>query len=238
MKAIFIVGTGRTGTHFLTRLLSGFDKVVDPFNGEENGRLLLDIAKAAITHLKPSQESVDYYLDIFKRLDGQVFLDQSHPNLFFVQFWQSLLREVIFLYPKRPIHQVVSSMLQHQGVLSWYQYAIHHADSVPFPNQFLGLDTIEEIKTTPLHILCAKRYLAHENMFQQQCRQVGKCLRQISYESLIDNPEQAIKTVLTQDELSYLGRFTLEEQPQKESLSKYQSHLTEEQLYDIRQLDN
>ena len=40
MKAIFVVGTGRSGTHFTARLLNGFENVYDPLNGKEKSKIL------------------------------------------------------------------------------------------------------------------------------------------------------------------------------------------------------
>lgn len=48
MDAVFIVGTGRSGTHFTCRSILGFSNAFDPHNGRECLETLRSVAQAAI----------------------------------------------------------------------------------------------------------------------------------------------------------------------------------------------
>ncbi|MBV7379062.1 sulfotransferase [Maritimibacter dapengensis] len=240
MQGIFVVGTGRSGTHFTIRLLEGFSGAHDPLAGVENNAVLMDIAKAAIHHRMPSEATADYYRRQMLYLNG-VFLDQHHPNLFFVEHWAAMFPGLVFLYPDRPAYQVVASMLRHGGVMSWYRHAGAWQDDakprVPFPNRFLGLDRFEDIEALPKHLLCAHRVFAHRRAFLDREEAMGGALRRVDYEALVADPEGAFRRVFTEDEQAALGDFELVEEPRAGSLKKYLDVLTKDQIDEIEALE-
>lgn len=240
MNAIFVVGTGRSGTHFTVRLLNGFTNTHDPLGGEENPSILWDIATAAIHHRLPSQVTTDYYRNCLHRNDG-VFLDQHHPNLFFARYWAEMFDGVVFLYPRRPVHQVVASMLRHKGVMSWYSYAQNWRRRwlyrLPYPNRFLGLARASDISTLPPHLLCAHRVMAHRKAYETAVAQGGADLRSVDYEALVDDPLAEFTRVFRKSELERLGDFTLLETPNRESLAKYRDVLDDRQVAEIEALE-
>lgn len=239
MKAVFVVGTGRSGTHFTIRSLLGFENATDPLGGMEDQRILFPVAKAAIHHAKLPEASAAYYR---KLLDdtASVVLDQHHPNLFFIKQILEISDQVVFLYPVRPTQQIVASMLQHDGVMSWYKYARtwrqRYLAPVPFPNRFLGLETSEDIARLPPHILCAYRVLAHHKVFLEAERDYPLNVRQIDYEALVRDPEEELSRVFSSKELDLLGRFRLVESPRSQSLAKYLDILSAKQISEIDEL--
>jgi len=236
MNAIFVVGTGRSGTHFLVRLLAGFEHAHDPFGGRESEAILQDVARAALHHRMPSQETETHYGDTI-RTDGPVLIDQHHPNLFFADHWADTLDDPVFLYPLRPARQIVASMFRHKGVRSWYAYArrrfLSLSDRLPYPNRFLGTDSYWEVETTPLHMLCTQRILAHHRMVLKQKAALGDRLRIVAYDALVGDPEAEFTRVFTDAERARLGAFTLVETPNPASLDKYLDVLTVEQVAEI-----
>lgn len=241
MNAIFVVGTGRSGTHFTVRLLNGFAHAHDPLSGEENPRILWDIATAAIHNRLPSRVTTDYYRDCLNHHDG-VFLDQHHPNLFFARYWAEMFDGIVLLYPRRPVHQVVASMLRHTGVMSWYSYAQNWRqrwlNRVPYPNRFLGISCASDISTLPTHLLCAHRVIAHQKAFESAVTQGGADLRSIDYEALVDDPLSEFSRVFDESELQKLGNFTLCERPNRQSLTKYRDVLNDRQVAEIEAFAN
>ena len=240
MNAVFVAGTGRSGTHFTVRLLNGFAFAHDPLGGKENPKNLWDIATAAIHHRLPSRATTDNYRDCLDRNDG-VFLDQHHPNLFFAQHWAEMFDGVVFLYPRRPTHQIVASMLRHKGVMSWYSYAqnwrrrwLHR---VPYPNRFLGLTRALDISSLPTHLLCAHRAIAHRRAYETAVAQRGADLRSLDYEALVDDPLAEFSRVFKESELDRLGDFTLLERPNRELLTKYRDVLDDRQVAEIEALE-
>ncbi len=240
MRAIFVVGTGRSGTHFTTRLLNDFENTYDPLNGKEDPEILQNVAGAAIHHRLPSTRIGKKYQKRLQHKAG-IFLDQHHPNLFFVTHWATLLEGIIFLYPQRPIYQIVASMLRHNGVMYWYQYAkkwrCRAIKKLPYPNQFLGVRRLADIDALPPHILCAHRVIAHQKTFEHSVPKMNGSLRSIEYEGLIDDPMREFSRIFSAAELTKLGKFSLTEQPNPHSLTKFHDVLTEEQVSEINALE-
>jgi hypothetical protein len=240
MKAVFVVGTGRSGTHFTVRLLNGFSRAHDPLAGNENHRILSDIATAAIHHKLPSKTTADYYLRQLDR-NRSIFLDQHHPNLFFTRHWAELLGEIVFIYPRRPTHQIVASMLRHKGVLSWYNYAQNWRqrwfNKVPYPNKFFGLTQASDISKLPTHLLCAHRVIAHRMAYEAAVIEGRSDLRSVNYESLVKDPLAEFARVFTKSELEEFGDFTLLEKPNSSSLNKYRDVLDDRQVAEIAALE-
>jgi hypothetical protein len=240
LKAIFVVGTGRSGTHFTARLLNGFARAYDPLDGKENPQILKDVARAAIHHHLPSYATAAYYRRYLENAPV-VFLDQHHPNLFFMGHWAAMFDGIVFLYPHRPTYQVVASMLRHDGVMRWYEYARKWPQRtfrrLPYPNRFLGVDSFVDLDALPAHLLCAHRVMAHERVYQQQVGPLRGALRSVDYEAMVADPAAALKSVFTPEEAECLGKFTLMERPRSASLSKYRDVLSDAQVAEIVELE-
>jgi hypothetical protein len=148
----------------------------------------------------------------------------------------------VFLYPRRPAHQIVASMLRHKGVMSWYSYARNWRRRwfrrVPYPNRFLGLSRASDISTLPTHLLCAHRAIAHRQAYETAVAQGGADLRCVDYEALVDDPLAAFSQVFNKSELDRLGDFTLLEKPNRESLTKYRDVLDDRQVAEIQDLED
>lgn len=239
LDAIFIVGTGRSGTHFTCRALSGFANVFDPMEGSEEFSILNQIARSAIYHQELPQRVIEYYKNReSKRKKGEVFLDQHHPNIFFTPQLTEIFSNPIFLFPYRPTVQVVASMLQHEGVLSWYELArksfrfFSSIKRIPIPNRFLGIESRKEMSDLELHELCAFRVLSHNQTMKKLVSANRNC-RVISYEGLIIDQEAEFINTFSSFELDALGEFSLVERSNLASAQKYKSVLTQDQISDI-----
>jgi hypothetical protein len=243
LDAIFIVGTGRSGTHFTCRALSGFANIFDPMEGIENFTILNQIARSAIYHRDLPQKVIKYYQNRKnnKKLD-EVFLDQHPPNIFFTNQLSEVFRNAIFLFPYRPVVQVVASMLQHEGILSWYELAhksfkpFSSVQRLPIPNRFLGIDSRKELTDFKLHELCALRVLSH-NLTMKRLTLENKNCRMISYEGLIIDQKAEFSTTFSNSELDKLGTFSLIEKSNPASARKYKSVLTQDQISDILEIE-
>ena len=232
MNSIFIVGTGRSGTHFLCRTLRGFSNVDDFRDGKENGHILREVAMSALTHKPLSNNVIEYYKSQIEtaKNKNKIFLDQHHPNLFHITQLHEIFPDAIFLATDRPMEQVVASMLNHRGVRSWANNA--HKHDYVYPNQFLGIDNIEDTKIES-HILCAKRVTAH-NLFREYILEKHPdVVRRVLFEDLVNNQIGHLKDVFTEDEFKMLGNYTQKEKPNQNTLSKYSKTINESQIKDI-----
>jgi hypothetical protein len=239
LNSIFIVGTGRSGTHFTCRSIGGFKNIYDPLAGKENVPVLKQIATSAIHHRSYPEAVKSYYSEIkSKPINGSIFVDQHHPNIFYCPELIKVFSNPIFLFPHRPIFQVVASMINHQGVLNWYKYAKDSMQSnsktgaIPFPNQFLGLTEFSQLADLELHQICALRVISHEKM-AKKAQELGADLRFINYENLVKDQFSEYSNVFTPSELGCLGEFSTVEESSLDSLSKYKEVLTDKQISEI-----
>lgn len=243
VQAVFVVGTGRSGTHFTCRAMAGFANVTDPLGGQENHDVLKGIATSALYH-RPLPTSVLAYYSARKDAlgEGRVLLDQHHPNLFFFDQISQVFDDLVYLYPSRPVVQVVASMMRHRGVMSWYQVArdgfspLSFTKRVPVPNRFLGLRDRAELETLPTHLLCALRVLAHNRRMAELAAADPRC-RTISYEALVRDQEAAFEAVFDARERAALGPFRVVEPGNPASLEKFREVLSPAQIAEIAALE-
>lgn len=243
VDAVFVVGTGRSGTHFTCRALSGFANIHDPLKGREKMRILRDVATAAIFHDHMPERAIRYYEKRKTEVAApSVFVDQHHPNLYFTDQLARIFDDPIFLYPRRPVVQVVASMLKHSGVLNWYRFArknlaaTENAPSMPFPNRFLGLTDPGQLDALDVHQLCALRVLRH-NAEMTRLANTDPRHRFVSYKNLVLDQEAAFHSAFSPADRQALGEFRVVEEGKPASLDKYRSVLSAEQILDIETLE-
>ena len=122
-------------------------------------------------------------------------------------------------------------MLKHQGVLSWHQ----RWKEFPIPNRFLGItpDLEQDYDNIPLEKQCAMRWLAHHNKMNSLKETIGKDLLVISYETFAHNTEQQI---LELQQFLRLKHSIPIPEVRKESLDKWKTQLSEEQITNIQEV--
>ena len=129
-------------------------------------------------------------------------------------------------------------MLNHSGVLNWYEYArknlrhVFFGDHVPIPNQFLGLFSHEDLVGLPPHKLCTLRSVSHRNRAKMLI-QNGIDLRFINYEKLIENQHNEFSRVFSNSELKQMGDFNQVEESEKSTITKFKKTLDDSQIRDI-----
>lgn len=232
---IFIVGTGRSGTHFLCRTLRDFEKIEDYMNGEENHPVRVSLTISALQHRALTTEVIEHYkkYTLMAKNDDKIFLDQLHTNLFHVDQLIELFPQSLFLCTDRPTEQIVSSMLKHKGVLGWFDMALRD-DSFVYPNQFMGVDSTKQIKSTPTHLLCVKRIEAHNQHREYLLKKYPDNVRRVLFQELIQDQHRHLASVFTKDELSRFGKYTQNEKADSSVLEKYKQNLNSTILDDIK----
>jgi hypothetical protein len=240
MKIIFVVGTGRSGTHFTCHCLREFGRVDDFQNGQERGTTLFAIAHAAMMHESFPRAVLAHYrmrrLQAFLR--RRILVDQHHPNLFFIDDLLRLFPGSVFVYPSRPAVQVVASMIAHGGVSGWYDQIKAGALTVPFPNRFFGLENVGQLTTEPAHRICWYRIRAHRAAaLAARARHGADRVRFLDYESLVRDRDAALAKIFSADELGRLGRHEITVPSTASSLQKYRDALSAEQIAEIEALE-
>ncbi len=131
---VFVVGTGRSGTHMLCRCVNKFPQVSDYYGGVESPEMFWSISNATVAQKQLSIFQLGYYAYMMRKVDG-LFLDQTHPNLWNVEQLLTAFPKAKFLALKRNVQSVSYSMKKHGGVSKWAKNHTHY----PKPNGFLGV---------------------------------------------------------------------------------------------------
>jgi hypothetical protein len=224
-KKLFVVGSGRSGTHFLGYILEPHPQVYatieDPDIFDDVTAMALDPAREP--ELYPKLE--DFYRREHGRHGDRHYLDKSHPNLWIAERLADSFPEAVFLGIQREPYGTVASMLKHAGVLVWHE----RWREFPVPNRFLGIgereaETYDEL---PLAAKCALRWRAHEARMRELQQRLGDRIWVGSYEELLTD---------TRSQIDDLERFLGLEQPipdpelRRESLDKWRTQLSEQDI--------
>lgn len=236
-NSIFIVGTGRSGTHYLCKSLLDFQNIDDNRSGKENFKILHSIACSAISNCVINKDVINYYqtqIDISTK-NKNIFLDQCHPNLYHYN-QLSLKFNSLFLGIDRPTEQIVASMINHKGTSRWYSRLKNdYPKNVNYPNSFFGLETKSELYNLPQHLLYAKRVIAHKKINQELLKYDN--FKLIDFENLISNKLQEFKKIFSNNQFSSFGQFNETEFSNPNVLFKYRDTLSSKQIEEIKKLE-
>ncbi len=231
-KIIFISGTGRSGTNLVGRAISSHPEI--------EGRIEDPKTFSVFTKLGTTQDIRSAFSNwalralLFRRLDA-VFkstslnvLEKSHPSIWLYDKLAKRYANAYFLGVWRNVEPTVSSMLAHDGVLSWY-------DRLPQdrPNRFLGITERNKdyFDTYSLEEKCALRWLSHKNELDRLRSYYSDRVRLIKYEHFMNDPAAFFSELSSLLEIP--NSFAPEEFDMT-SLDKWKKKLSEEQVAKIR----
>lgn len=231
-RPIFIIGTGRSGTHFLAKSLIQHSRITDLTGGSENPLVFPLVTSAAIDHEKQGgllPEIHKRYELLKKAAAPQDFLDQSHPSLWFVEHLVDWFPRAIFIGIVRNPYSVVYSMLRHRGVRRWSEIW----ESFPTPNPFLGIRRGHEQSFREMIPVerCALRWASHFVRLDEVKMQFPSKVEVVSYEALCEAPQEVLATI--QRGLGYPEAFPVPV-VRRESLAK-RKELSKDDRERIRQ---
>ncbi|MDH5598944.1 MAG: sulfotransferase [Cyclobacteriaceae bacterium] len=227
---IFIIGTGRSGTHWLAQTLASHPFIYA--NIEKQPMFGLSTYMA----LNPGFERTFYnrlikcYNQNLIKCAPKLYLDKSHPNIWIAEKLKETFPSSLFIGIERNPYATIASMLRHKGVCSWF----YKWNEFPVPNRFLGItkSLSNKYENMPLVAKCALRWLAHHNRMNELKQILNENIFILSYEVFAKNPENIV---------SNLQNFLKLEQPipipyvDEFSLNKWTKQLSCE---DINIIDN
>lgn len=123
---VFIVGTGRSGTHFMAEILASHEEMTDLTGGRENQFVFGNVTSAALSGKKLGMVPILKYRMLAGKAYPKIFVDQSHPNLWHIEELLKAFPTAKFICMVRDPYSVAYSTLQHDGVkarlLAWEKY--------------------------------------------------------------------------------------------------------------------
>lgn len=228
-RILFILGTGRSGTHWLAHTL------------ESHPELQVLIEKPPIFQwstemaLNPAQEStllpklVRRYRWEYIKAAPRHLVDKSHPNIWIAEKLADAFPHALFIGIEREVYGTVASMLKHDDVLAWQR----RWREFPLPNRFLGIDGpyLTEYPSLPEPARCALRWLAHKRRMDGLRKILGSKMLVVNYEALMEDTPWVLAGLE-----KFMGlRAPLPHPPiHYESRDKWQTQLSPD---DIRQID-
>jgi hypothetical protein len=231
-KLIFVGGTGRSGTHLVGRSIASHPEI--------DGRIEDTATFDLVTKIATTQ---DYGNRLYTRwLRGRLLrtyeaileqssshvLEKSHPSIWLADALISGLKNAFHVGVWREVEPTVNSMLQHSGVLSWYERLPQRK-----VNRFLGITEENKKYFSELTIeeKCALRWLSHKKELDRLRSQHPSKIMLVKYDDFLREPEPHLKSIA---ELIGVSNEFSPEKFRTESLDRWKNELSECQLARIR----
>lgn len=225
---VLIIGTGRSGTHWLARVLRSharFRVTLERFPMFQlTTRMAVDrrLRQALFPLLVLSYRA--------QRLASgdRIYADKSHPALWLAEPLAEALPSALFLGVQREPFATVSSMIRRDGVRAWHERWRRY----PVPNEFLGIT--EEIAprydSMSLAERCALRWRAHRERMESLKPLLGHRLHVVGYEDLARDPARELSAL--QDWLGLDSPFAAP-RVDRDALERWRTQLSDRDVADI-----
>lgn len=227
-RPIFVIATGRSGTHWLGYTLGNHPEVRATIERQPMFRWSTKMALNPESENRLLRPMVWIYKWHILKSVPRHYLDKSHPNIWIAEKLKKEFPNALFIGIERNPFATVSSMIKHERVSSWHR----RWREFQIPNRFLGIDkeTAEIYDNLPLASQCALRWLAHHRRMNKLRKFLQGSLMVINYESLACNTEMEICRLQ-----KFLGLTEPISTPEVkiESLDKWKNLLSENQIIQI-----
>ena len=188
---ILIIGTGRSGTHWVAHLLQSHGECAGLLEAEPIFSYATQMAlnPALCSELMP--RIIEEYKAEVKKTAPRIFFDKSHPNIWNAEALADAFPTARFIGTDRSVFGTVASMLDHGGVQDW----IRRWREYPVPNRFLGIDERNQdiYPSLSLEEQCALRWKSHDRRMKDLADILGNRLHVINYETLHAHPRAELE---------------------------------------------
>jgi len=219
---VFVIGTGRSGTHWLGRILEGHPEIRATVEDPEIFGIVTEMALNQEKKPDLLPVLVSLYSKVLSETQPWHYVDKSHPNIWFAEDLFGALPNVYCIGILRDPYATVSSMLLHEGVRRWCE----KWDQFPVPNLFLGITMENRDGYAKMSIAqrCAVRWVAHFKQMNRLKEPLGNRLLVVSYEDLILQTDVEVDRIM-----GFLGLkgTTAYKTVKKESLYKWKKNLAD-----------
>jgi hypothetical protein len=228
-RPIFVIGTGRSGTHWLGQSLGNHPEIRLTVEAPPMFGWSTTMALRPETESRLLQRLLRMYRWQLFRSAPRHYLDKNHPNLWIADKLKSAFPHALFIGIERNPYATVASMMKHQGVASWHK----RWREFPVPNRFLGIssDIAGRYDAIPLASQCAMRWRAHHIRMKELRSVLADSLKLISYESFAQRTEETIHEL---QQFLGLAQPIPEPEVKTESLQKWRSQLSSDEIRQIQ----
>lgn len=224
---IFIIGSGRSGTHFLAETIAKNEKV-EAFIEDERYFMSISNLAAGIGNPKRFHLHLSQFEGYFTKSLKQYILDKTHPNIWFVEEIIQKFPEAKFIGLSRDVYSTVSSMLQHPGVLNWYKILPLNKE-----NPFLGITkkNKKRFENFPIESKCAIRCLSHNSRLSYLRTTFPENVLNIEYDNLYANCTEVREKL---ESFLGIGIDLAESSLLPKANQKWKNNLTEMEINNIK----
>ena len=230
-RPVFVIGTGRSGTHWLGYSLGDHPEVratveIQPMFGWST-RMALN---SKLERKLFGRLVLAYKWQLLKSAP-RLYLDKTHPNIWIAEKLKKAFPKSLFVGIERNPYATVASMMKHKGVSAWHR----RWREFPIPNRFLGItaELANTYDSIPLASQCAMRWLAHHDRMKELRSILGNDLIVIPYESFANDTETQIHGLQ-----QFVGLKIPIPIPdvKTDSLHKWKEQLSNEQIVQIQNI--
>lgn len=226
-KFLFVIGSGRSGTNFLGRIIGNHPEIKMLLEDKKTFKKAVE----ASVHFFGDERKYKNLISTYKWLQYTTFkpyiLEKSHPNLWIVEKLEREFPDAKFIGIERDVFQVVYSMLNHKGVSKWF-------DLLPYReySHFLGINkgNVEGYHNLPLEAKCTIRWIAHQRRLDNLSERYPDKVFKIDYQRLCNEFEKEVKEL---SDFVGIDLTPYAERPKFQPLDKWKN-LTEEALENIK----
>ena len=188
-KPVFIIGSGRSGTHLLARA----------FRNRSDASLLIEdkrifgLVSHYTTGYNPKSvqfnDIVQKYKQLLSPLKTSILVDKSHPNIWICEDLMQAFPKAQFLGIHRGILATVNSMLQHPDIMLWYKLLDLHTES-----KFLGItaNNVKHFASWPPEVQCACRVISHKQELERLQTLYPQKVHVVEYSEFYTHQEDAL----------------------------------------------
>ena len=226
---IFILGTGRSGTHWLARTLAHVKQFHVQFEDPEIHWKVTMLALCPEERERIFPEIMEYYANSQRQAEPKIYVAKNHPAIWFARDLANAFPDAKFIGIIRSPEGTIASMLKHPGVLSW----ITDWRKYPIPNRFLGItsELAESYDSLTLPAKCALRWKAHRDELDGLTVDLGAKLHILNFEDMALNPVQVSKSLSGFLGLSHPVTIDVNE----EAVFRWKNELNSDALNEIKE---
>lgn len=230
-RPVFVIGTGRSGTHWLGYSLGNHPEVRATIETQPMFNLSTRMALNSTLETKLIGRLIRAYKWQLIKSAPRLYMDKTHPNIWIAEKLKENFPQSLFVGIERNPYATVASMMKHKGVSAWHK----RWKEFPIPNRFLGITTelADTYDSIPFASQCAIRWVAHHDRINELRKILRDDLLVISYESFVSNTEKIIYEL--QKFLNLQSPIPIPD-VKTDSLQKWKTQLSDEQVEQIQSI--